>query len=81
MRSYDLIDRFLGFLGPSVLILQLLVWLALLVVVVLSLWPAGLNGLRIGIESIASVTKRISMFLAWFVFVVHNVTHDRYGLV
>jgi hypothetical protein len=31
MRSYDLIDRFLGFLGPSVLILQLLVWLALLV--------------------------------------------------
>jgi len=32
MRSYDLMDRFLGFLGPSVLILQLLVWLALLVV-------------------------------------------------
>ena len=32
MRSYDLIDRFLGFLGPSVLILQLLVWLGLLVV-------------------------------------------------
>ncbi len=31
MRSYDLMDRFLGFLGPSVLILQLLVWLALLV--------------------------------------------------
>jgi len=31
MRSYDLIDRFLGFLGPSVLILQLLVWLGLLV--------------------------------------------------
>ncbi len=31
MRSYDLIDRFLGFLGPSVLILQLLVWLALYV--------------------------------------------------
>ncbi len=31
MRSYDLIDRFLGFLGPSVLILQLLVWLMLLV--------------------------------------------------
>ena len=32
IRSYDLIDRFLGFLGPSVLILQLLVWLALLVI-------------------------------------------------
>jgi hypothetical protein len=31
MRSYDLIDRFLGFLGPSVLILQLVVWLGLLV--------------------------------------------------
>jgi hypothetical protein len=31
MRSYVLIDRFLGFLGPSVLILQLLVWLGLLV--------------------------------------------------
>jgi hypothetical protein len=31
MRSYDLIDRFLGFLGPSVLILQLVVWLVLLV--------------------------------------------------
>jgi len=31
MRSYDLIDRFLGFLGPSVLILQLVVWLAFLV--------------------------------------------------
>jgi hypothetical protein len=29
MRSYDLIDRFLEFLGPTVLILQLLVWLGL----------------------------------------------------
>ena len=55
-------------------------WLALLVVVALSLWPAGLNGLRVGIESIASVTKRISMFLAWFVFIVQlfNVI-TRYG--
>lgn len=32
MRSYDQIDRFLGFLGPTVLILQLLVWLGLLVI-------------------------------------------------
>jgi hypothetical protein len=32
MRSYDLIDRFLGFLGPTVLILQLLVWLGLFVI-------------------------------------------------
>lgn len=32
MRKYDTIDRFLGFLGPCVLILQLLVWLGLLVV-------------------------------------------------
>lgn len=31
LRSFDLIDRFLGFLGPSVLINQLLVWLVLLV--------------------------------------------------
>lgn len=31
-RSYDLIDRFLGFLGPTVLILTLLVWLGLFVV-------------------------------------------------
>lgn len=31
MRSYDLIDRFLGFLGPSVLILQLVVWLGLVI--------------------------------------------------
>lgn len=31
LRSYDAIDRFLGFLGPSVLILQLIVWLGLLV--------------------------------------------------
>ncbi len=32
MRSYDAIDRFLGFLGPSVLILQLVVWLGLLII-------------------------------------------------
>lgn len=32
VRSYDLIDRFLGFLGPTVLILTLLVWLGLFVV-------------------------------------------------
>ena len=32
MRSYDLVDRFLGFLGPTVLILTLLVWLGLLVI-------------------------------------------------
>lgn len=31
MRSYDLVDRFLGFLGPTVLILTLLVWLGLFV--------------------------------------------------
>lgn len=31
LRSYDLIDRFLGFLGPVVLILTLLVWLGVLV--------------------------------------------------
>jgi hypothetical protein len=32
MRSYDLIDRWLGFLGPVALILTLLVWLGLFVV-------------------------------------------------
>ena len=32
MRSYDLIDRFLGFLGPVVLILILLAWLATFVI-------------------------------------------------
>jgi hypothetical protein len=32
MRSYDLIDRFLGFLGPIALILTLLMWLAMFVV-------------------------------------------------
>ena len=55
-------------------------WVALLAIVGLSLWPVGLNGLRIGIDSIASVTKRISMFLAWVVFIVQlfNVV-TRYG--
>ncbi len=32
MRSYDLIDRFLGFLGPITLILTLLMWLGMFVV-------------------------------------------------
>ena len=32
MRSYDLIDRFLGFLGPIALILTLLMWLGMFVV-------------------------------------------------
>jgi hypothetical protein len=32
MRSYDLIDRFLGFLGPIALILTLLTWLGMFVV-------------------------------------------------
>lgn len=32
MRSFDLIDRFLGFLGPMVLILTLLVWLGAFVI-------------------------------------------------
>jgi hypothetical protein len=32
MRSYDLLDRFLGFLGPIVLIFTLLVWLATFVI-------------------------------------------------
>ena len=32
MRSYDLIDRFLGFLGPVALILTLLTWLGMFVV-------------------------------------------------
>lgn len=32
MRSYDLIDRFLGFLGPVALILTLLMWLGMFVV-------------------------------------------------
>ena len=32
MRSYDLIDRFLGFLGPVVLILTLVLWLVMLVI-------------------------------------------------
>ncbi|MFB3049773.1 MAG: hypothetical protein ACE1Z9_06430 [Acidimicrobiia bacterium] len=32
MRSYDLLDRFLGFLGPIVLIFTLLAWLAMLVI-------------------------------------------------
>lgn len=32
MRSYDLLDRFLGFLGPIVLIFTLLVWLAMFVI-------------------------------------------------
>jgi hypothetical protein len=31
MRSYDLIDRLLGFLGPVVLILTLLIWLSMFV--------------------------------------------------
>ena len=55
-------------------------WVALVVTVAMSLWPTGLNGLRIGIDSIASVTKRISMALAWVVFIVQlfNVV-TRYG--
>ena len=32
MRSYDLADRFLGFLGPLVLIFTLIAWLAMLVI-------------------------------------------------
>jgi hypothetical protein len=32
MRSYDLVDRFLGFLGPLVLIFTLLAWLGLFVI-------------------------------------------------
>jgi len=50
--------------------LELWHWGALLVTVGMSVWPVGLNGLRAGIDSISSVTKRISMFLAWFVFLV-----------
>lgn len=55
-------------------------WAALVAAVALSAWPTGLNGLRVGLDSIASVTKRISMFLAWFVFFVQffNVV-TRYG--
>ncbi len=55
-------------------------WVLLVVLLALSSWAPGLNGLRVGIESVASVTKRISMFLAWFVFFVQffNVV-TRYG--
>ena len=45
MRSYDLIDRWLGFLGPMVLILTLVAWLTMLVVgfaLMLAPWTADL---------------------------------------
>jgi TRAP-type mannitol/chloroaromatic compound transport system permease small subunit len=55
-------------------------WAALVVTVAISLWPLGLHGLRIGLDAISSVTKRISMALAWGVFLVQffNVV-TRYG--
>ncbi len=55
-------------------------WVGLLVAIGFSVWPVGLNGLRVGLDGVASVTKRISMFLAWFVFFVQffNVV-TRYG--
>ena len=60
--------------------LEAWMWIGLIVIVGLSLWPTGFNGVRLGLESVASVTKRISMFLAWFVFIVQffNVV-TRYG--
>ncbi len=55
-------------------------WVAVVGALAMSFWASGLNGLRIGLDAIASVTKRISMFLAWFVFFVQffNVV-TRYG--
>lgn len=60
--------------------LEAWMWVGLVAAVGFSFWAVGLNGFRVGIESIASVTKRIAMFLAWFVFIVQffNVV-TRYG--
>ena len=68
MRSYDLIDRWLGFLGPIVLILTLVAWLALLVVgfaLMLAPWTADLPQ-GIGESGAATFTLGITSTTAGF---------------
>lgn len=49
-------------------------WLVLVAVMVLSVRPEELNGLRLGIESLSVVTLRVAWISAWLVFVVQFVT-------
>ena len=66
-------DYLIGNFGPGH-------WIFFIALVVLSVKPVALHGLRIGIESVASVTKTISWILAWavFGFQLFNVV-TRYG--
>jgi hypothetical protein len=68
MRSYDLLDRWLGFLGPMVLILTLVAWLTLLVVgfaLMLAPWTANLPQ-GVGESGAATFTLGISSTAAGF---------------
>lgn len=55
-------------------------WLLLVATVLLSAWTDGLHRLRLGIESLSSVTRPIAWMLAWAVFMLQffNVI-TRYG--
>ncbi len=48
-------------------------WIVLVVTIGLSLSPPALNAVRVGLESLSSVTKRIVWVLAWAVFIVQLV--------
>lgn len=48
-------------------------WLVLAVTVALSLAPAALNALRVGIEGLSSLTVRLVWVLAWAVFIVQLI--------
>ena len=49
-------------------------WLVLVAVMVLSVRPEELNGLRLGIESLSVITLRVAWVSAWLVFIVQFVT-------
>jgi TRAP-type mannitol/chloroaromatic compound transport system permease small subunit len=49
-------------------------WLALGAVMVLSVRPKTLNGLRLGIESLSVITLRVAWISAWLVFIVQFIT-------
>ncbi len=49
-------------------------WLVLVAVMVLSVRPEELNGLRLGIESLSVITLRVAWISAWLVFVVQFIT-------
>lgn len=49
-------------------------WLFLVIVAALSLAPAALNSIRLGIESLSVVTLRVAWISAWLVFIVQFIT-------